>query len=42
MRRWEENFRWAGYVDKIEGRISFKILTGKTTEKRYLGRPMHR
>ena len=43
MRRWEENFRWAGYVDKIEeGRISFKILTGTPTGKISLGRPRRR
>ena len=31
--------RWAGYVAKIEGgRSAFKMLTGKPTGKRPLGR----
>ena len=35
--------RWAGHVERIEeGRSAFKILTGKPTEKRPLGRPRHR
>ena len=35
--------RWAGHVDRIEeGRSAFKILTGKPTGKRPLGRPMRR
>ena len=36
-------FRWAGYVARMEqGRSGFKILTGKPTGKRPLGRPRHR
>ena len=36
-------FRWAGYVDRMEeGRSTSKILTGKPTGKRYLGRPRRR
>ena len=32
--------RWAGHVARMEeGRSAFKILTGKPTEKRPLGRP---
>ena len=31
--------RWAGHVATIEGRSAFKILTGKPTGKRPLGRP---
>ena len=32
--------RWAGYVGRTEeGRSAFKILTGKPTGKRPLGRP---
>ena len=32
--------RWAGHVAKMEeGRSAFKILTGKPTGKRPLGRP---
>ena len=35
--------RWAGHVARMEeGRSAFKILTGKTTGKRSLGRPRHR
>ena len=35
--------RWAGHVARIEqGRSAFKILTGKPTGKRLLGRPRHR
>ena len=35
--------RWAGHVARMEeGRSAFKILTGKHTEKRPLGRPRHR
>ena len=35
--------RWAGHVARIEeGRSVFKILTGKPTEKRSLGRPRRR
>ena len=35
--------RWAGYVAGMEeGRSAFKILTGKPTGKRPLGRPWHR
>ena len=33
--------RWAGHVARMEeGRSAFKILTGKPTGKRPLGRPM--
>ena len=31
--------RWAGHLVRIEGRSAFKILSGKLTEKRSLGRP---
>ena len=35
--------RWAGYVARMEeGRSAFKILTGKPTGKRSLGRPRRR
>ena len=35
--------RWAGHVARMEeGRTAFKILTGKPTGKRPLGRPRHR
>ena len=35
--------RWAGHVArKKEGRSAFKILTGKPTGKRPLGRPRRR
>jgi hypothetical protein len=35
--------RWAGHVVRIQkDRSAFKILTGKPTEKRPLGRPRHR
>ena len=35
--------RWAGHVARMEeGRSSFKILTGKPTGNRPLGRPMRR
>ena len=35
--------RWAGHVAKVkEGRSVFKILTGKPTGKRPLGRPRRR
>ena len=35
--------RWAGHVARIEeGRNAFKILTGKPTVKRPLGRPRRR
>ena len=34
---------WAGNVARMdEGRSAFKILTGKPTEKRPLGRPRRR
>jgi len=34
--------RWAGHVARKEkGRSAFKILIGKPTEKRPLGRPRH-
>ena len=36
-------FRWAGYVARMdESWSAFKILTGKPTEKRPLGRPRRR
>ena len=35
--------RWAGHVARMEeGRSAFKILTGKPTGKRHLGRPRRR
>jgi hypothetical protein len=35
--------RWAGHVARIQnGRSAFKILTGKPTRKRPLGRPRRR
>ena len=35
--------RWAGHVARMEeGRSAFKILTGKPTGKRALGRPRRR
>ena len=35
--------RWAGHVARMEeGRCAFKILTGKPTGKRPLGRPRRR
>jgi hypothetical protein len=35
--------RWAGHVTRMEGsRSAFKILTGKPTGKRSLGRPRRR
>ena len=35
--------RWAGHVARMEeGRSAFKILTGKHTRKRPLGRPRRR
>ena len=35
--------RWAGHVARmVEGRSAFKILTGKPTGKRPLGRPRRR
>ena len=35
--------RWAVHVARTEeGRSAFKILTGKPTRKRLLGRPRHR
>ena len=35
--------RWARHVARMkEGRSTFKILTGKPTGKRPLGRPRHR
>ena len=35
--------RWVGHVARMEeGRSDFKILTGKLTGKRPLGRPMRR
>ena len=34
--------RWAGHVARMENRSAFKILTGKPTGKRHLGRPRRR
>ena len=34
--------RWAGHVARKEGRSACKILTGKPTKKRPLGRPRRR
>ena len=34
--------RWAGHVARMEGRSDFKILTGKPTGKRPLGKPRRR
>jgi len=35
--------RWAGHVARMEeGRSAFKILTGKPSGKRLLGRPRRR
>ena len=35
--------RWSGHVSRMEeGRSAFKILRGKPTGKRPLGRPKHR
>ena len=35
--------QWAGHVARMEvGRVAFKILTGKPTGERPLGRPRHR
>ena len=35
--------RWAGHITRMEeGRTVFKIVTGKPTGKRSLGRPRHR
>ena len=35
--------RWAGHVARMEeGRSAFKVVTGKPTEKRPLGRPRRR
>ena len=39
----KSRFRWAGHVTRMdEGRSAFKILTGKPTGKRPLGRPRRR
>ena len=38
-----ERLRWVGHVAGMEeGSSAFKILTGKPTEKRPLGRPRRR
>ena len=38
-----KSLRWAGHVARMEkGRSAFKILTGKPTGKRPLGRPRRR
>ena len=35
--------RWAGHIARLEkGRSAFKILTGKPTGRRHLGRPRRR
>ena len=35
--------RWSGYVDRMEeGRSAFKLLTGKPTGKKPLGKPRRR
>ena len=35
--------RWAGHVARMEkGRSAFRIITGKPTGKRHLGRPRRR
>ena len=34
--------RWVGQVVRMEGRSAFKIVTGKPTGKRHLGRHMLR
>ena len=34
--------RWAGHVARIESRSAFKIVIGKPTGKRFLGRPRRR
>ena len=34
--------RWAGHVARMEGGSAFKILTGKPTGNRPLGRPWRR
>ena len=35
--------RWAGHAARMEeGRSAFKLLSGKPTEKRHLGRPRRR
>ena len=40
---WSRRLRWAGHVARMEeGRVAFKILVGKPTVKRPLGRPRHR
>ena len=38
-----KRLRWTGHVARMaQGRAAFKILTGKPTEKRPLGRPKRR
>jgi hypothetical protein len=38
-----KRLRWAGYLDRIsESRSAFKMLTGKPTRKRPLGRHRRR
>ena len=40
---WFRRLRWAGLVARMEeGRNAFKILTGKPTGKRPLGKPRRR
>jgi hypothetical protein len=34
--------RWAGHVARMEKRIAYRILVGKSEEKRPLGRPRSR
>ena len=36
------SLRWAGHVARMKDRSGFKILTGKPTGKRPLGRPRRR
>ena len=41
--KYKRLLRWAGHVARVEeGRSAFKILTGKPTGKRPLGRSRHR
>ena len=38
----KKRLRWTGHTARMEGRGAFKILTGKPTGKRPLGRPRRR
>ena len=43
MIHYDHRLRWAGHLVRMEeGRSVFKILTGKPTGKRPLGRPRRR